>query len=88
METLTIVAPNPKNKSQRVLKTDIPPLPNQAQSPQRSRPTSTMPLSGFSISTPGFIGDEPETLAEGQSTTVGKQGMPIGSTLASTPAPQ
>ncbi|KAK1922625.1 putative tRNA specific adenosine deaminase [Papiliotrema laurentii] len=82
-------APNPKRKATRVLKTDIPPPPSNTSTPRPSRPASAVPPSGFSIPTPDYIDDDTAAAAlSGDSTTVGRQGLPIGSTLASTPLPQ
>lgn len=56
-------APNPKKKTTRVLKTDIPPPP-----------TSSAPLSKV-----------PSQVDMNSATTLSKQGLPIGSTMVSTP---
>ncbi|KAL1407677.1 tRNA(adenine34) deaminase [Vanrija albida] len=67
-------APNPKKKATRVLKTDIPPPPSAGTTPGSSRPSSTAP-----------VREDEDEAPSAAAQLLGRQGMPIGSTLASTP---
>lgn len=76
-------APVPKKKTTRVLKTDIPPPPSSGtNTPKTNAKPSPMPASGYGIPPPGYVDDllPPSTM--------GKDALPVGTTVASTPLPR
>ncbi|WVQ81126.1 hypothetical protein IAT38_003248 [Cryptococcus sp. DSM 104549] len=81
-------APKPKKKATRVLKTDIPPPPSRTSTPQLSRPSSSTPSRRSGSQPPASNISTPVDLSGESEGSGPKQGLPIGSTLAGTPAPE
>ncbi|WVQ90232.1 hypothetical protein IAS59_004009 [Cryptococcus gattii] len=85
-------APKPKKKATRVLKTDIPPPPSRNTTPQSSRPSSTAPSHRRPIPSAdaSTTGTSTPALSEGekksQERVMRDDGLPIGSTMVSTPS--
>ncbi|KIR28526.1 hypothetical protein I307_01823 [Cryptococcus deuterogattii 99/473] len=85
-------APKPKKKATRVLKTDIPPPPSRNTTPQSSRPSSTAPSQRWPVPSAdaSTTGTSTPTLSEGENKSQERlmrdDGLPIGSTMVSTPS--
>lgn len=87
-----ITAPKPKKKATRILKTDIPPPPSRNTTPQSSRPSSTTPSQRRPIPSAdaSTTGTSTPALSEGENKSQERimrdDGLPIGSTMVSTPS--